>query len=66
MLGAVKRRFRGFRSLEYFTNMLYFVAGKLKLPATKSPFGSDEEQKKSQSSGLALEITGGNLLSRNL
>jgi transposase len=29
---AVKRSSRGFRSKEYLTTMLYFVAGKLRLP----------------------------------
>ena len=29
---AVKRKARGYRSVEYMTTMLYFVAGKLTLP----------------------------------
>jgi transposase len=33
VFSAVKRRSRGFRSMEYLTTMLYFVAGKLRLPA---------------------------------
>ena len=33
VFSAVKRRSRGFRSMEYHTTMLYFVAGKLRLPA---------------------------------
>jgi transposase len=32
VFSAVKRRSRGFRSMEYLTTMLYFVAGKLRLP----------------------------------
>ena len=33
VFSAVKRRSRGFRSMEYLTTILYFVAGKLRLPA---------------------------------
>jgi transposase len=33
VFSAVKRRSRGFRSPEYLKTMLYFVAGKLRLPA---------------------------------
>lgn len=33
VFSAVKRRARGFRSPEYLKTMLYFVAGKLRLPA---------------------------------
>ena len=33
VFSTVKRRSRGFRSMEYLTTMLYFVAGKLRLPA---------------------------------
>jgi len=32
LFSAVKRRARGYRSVEYMTAMLYFVAGKLSLP----------------------------------
>ena len=32
LLSAVKRKARGYRSVEYMTTMLYFVAGKLTLP----------------------------------
>jgi transposase len=32
LFSAVKRRARGYRSVEYMTTMLYFVAGKLSLP----------------------------------
>ncbi len=33
VFSAVKRRSRGFRSFVYLRTMLYFVAGKLRLPA---------------------------------
>lgn len=33
VFSAVKRRSRGFRSFEYLQTMLYFIAGKLRLPA---------------------------------
>jgi transposase len=32
LFSAVKRRARGYRTVEYMTAMLYFVAGKLTLP----------------------------------
>jgi hypothetical protein len=32
LFSAVKRKARGYRSVEYMTTMLYFVAGKLTLP----------------------------------
>ncbi len=32
VFSAVKRKARGYRSIEYMTTMLYFVAGKLKIP----------------------------------
>jgi transposase len=32
LFSAVKRRARGYRTVEYMTAMLYFVAGKLSLP----------------------------------
>jgi transposase len=32
LFSAVKRRARGYRSPEYQTAMLYFVAGKLEIP----------------------------------
>ncbi len=34
VFSAVKRRSRGFRSMEHLTTMLYFVFGKLRLPAS--------------------------------
>ena len=33
LFSAVKRRARGYRTVEYMTTMLYLVAGKLTLPA---------------------------------
>jgi transposase len=33
VFSAVKRKARGFRSSVYMTTMLYFVAGKLRIPA---------------------------------
>ena len=33
LFSAVKRRARGYRSSEYQTAMLYFVAGKLQIPS---------------------------------
>jgi transposase len=32
LFSAVKRKARGYRTVEYMTSMLYFVAGKLTLP----------------------------------
>jgi transposase len=32
LFSAVKRKARGYRSIEYMTTMLYFVAGKLEIP----------------------------------
>ena len=32
LFSTVKRKARGYRSVEYMTTMLYFVAGKLTLP----------------------------------
>ena len=32
LFSAVKRKARGYRSVEYMTTMLYFLAGKLTLP----------------------------------
>jgi transposase len=32
LFSAVKRKARGYRSVEYMTTMLYFVSGKLTLP----------------------------------
>jgi transposase len=32
VFSAVKRKARGYRSIEYMTTMLYFVAGKLQIP----------------------------------
>jgi hypothetical protein len=32
LFSAVKRKARGYRTVEYMTAMLYFVAGKLTLP----------------------------------
>jgi transposase len=32
VFSAVKRKARGYRSIEYMTTMLYFVAGKLEIP----------------------------------
>jgi transposase len=32
LVSAVKRKARGYRTVEYMTTMLYFVAGKLTLP----------------------------------
>jgi DNA invertase Pin-like site-specific DNA recombinase len=32
VISAVKRKARGYRTVEYMTTMLYFVAGKLTLP----------------------------------
>jgi transposase len=32
LFSAVKRKARGYRTVEYMTTMLYFVAGKLTLP----------------------------------
>ena len=32
LFSAVKRKARGYRSTEYQTTMLYFVAGKLEIP----------------------------------
>ena len=37
VFSAVKRKARGYRSSEYMITMLYFVAGKLKLPSLCSP-----------------------------
>ncbi len=34
LFSAVKRRARGYRTVEYMTAMLYFVAGKLTLPCS--------------------------------
>lgn len=36
VFSAVKRKARGYRSIEYMTTMLYFVAGKLQLPCMVS------------------------------
>jgi transposase len=33
LFSAVKRKARGYRTVEYMTNMLYFVSGKLTLPS---------------------------------
>jgi transposase len=33
VFSAVKRKARGYRSSEYMTTMLYFVAGKLNIPS---------------------------------
>ena len=32
LVSAVKRKARGYRTVEYITSMLYFIAGKLTLP----------------------------------
>jgi hypothetical protein len=38
----VKRKARGYRTVEYMTSLLYFVAGKLTLPCYGPTENSDE------------------------
>jgi transposase len=50
---AVKRKARGYRTVEYMTAMLYFVAGKLTLPCYGPTENSDELYQEYTSLNLA-------------
>ena len=45
LFSAVKRKARGYQTVEYMTAMLYFVAGKLTSPHTNEKGTSDANKK---------------------